>query len=138
MPKSVDLEKKKAVYRLALFMGELMLKSGAETYRIEDSILRICRSRGYTYTNAFVTPTVIIISDERYDGVSFMKSIESRDLNLNKIALLNSFSREFVSDENMSLSEARRKLKEIETNVEYTNRSMYLGMAIGSATYSLL
>lgn len=138
MLKEIDIEKKKATYRLALFMGELMLKSGAETYRIEDSIIRVCRSRGFTYTNVFVTPTVIIISDERYDGVSFMKSIESRDLNLNRIALLNSFSREFVSNQEMSLSEARKKLKQIESSVEYTDRTTYLGMSLGAAAYSLL
>lgn len=136
--KVIDIEKKKATYRLALFMGELMLKSGAETYRIEDSILRICRSRGFTYTNVFVTPTVIIISDERYDGVSFMKSIESRDVNLSKIALLNSFSREFVANPKMSLSEARKRLKQIESSVEYTTITTYIGMALGSAAYALL
>ena len=133
-----DIDRKKATFRLALFLGELMLKSGAETYRIEESILRICRSRGYIYTNVFVTPNVIIISDERFDGISFMKSIETREINLSKIALLNSFSREFVSNPEMSLSEARKRLKKIESTVEYSLSTTYAGMALGSAAFSLL
>lgn len=136
--KSINIEDKKATYRLALFMGELMLRSGAETYRIEESILRICKSRGYLYTNVFVTHAVIIISDERYDGISFMKSIESRSINLTRIALLNSFSREFVNDPNMSLSQGRKRLKEIEATVEYKLNTTYIGMALGSAAFSLL
>lgn len=135
---SINIEDKKATFRLALFLGELMLRNGAETYRIEDSIVRVCKSRGYTYTSAFVTQNVIIISDERFDGISFMKRVETRSVNLAKIDSLNSFSREFVSNPEMSLSEGRRRLKEIETMSEYKLSTTYIGMALGSATFSLL
>lgn len=43
-----NIDYKKDILRLALFIGELMLSNGAETYRVEDSILRICKSRGFT------------------------------------------------------------------------------------------
>lgn len=44
---------KKDILRLALFLGELMLSNGAETYRVEDSIIRICKSRGFHNINVF-------------------------------------------------------------------------------------
>ena len=138
MSRTKNIEDKKATFRLALFTGELMLRNGAETYRVEESMLRICKSRGYSYTSVFVAPTVIIVSDERHDGLSFMKSIESRDINLTKINQLNSFAREFVNNKEMSLSQGRKRLKEIEHTVEYSLLNTYLGMALGSACFSLL
>ncbi len=89
---------KKDVLGLALFLGELMLINGAETYRVEDTVLRICNSRGFNHVNVFASPTVIIISDYRFDGYSFLKSIKSRSIDLHKISLLNDFSRKFVSN----------------------------------------
>jgi uncharacterized membrane protein YjjP (DUF1212 family) len=76
---------KKDVLKVALFVGELMMKNGAETYRVEDSLLRICKSRGFNHVNVFTTPTVVIISDEKFDGLSFMKTIDFRGINLNII-----------------------------------------------------
>lgn len=45
MNMSVTEQDKKKVLRLALFAGEIMLCNGGETYRVEDTILRICHSR---------------------------------------------------------------------------------------------
>ena len=43
MNQNEELEYKKNILKLALFVGELMIKNGAETSRVEDSVLRICR-----------------------------------------------------------------------------------------------
>ena len=77
MNSEYNTDYKKDILRLALFIGELMLSNGAETYRVEDSILRICKSRGFNHINVFTSPTVIIISDDRFDGLTFMKTIKS-------------------------------------------------------------
>ena len=42
---------KKDVLRLATFIGQLMLRNGAETYRVDDTIKRICSSRGFRNIN---------------------------------------------------------------------------------------
>ena len=49
MNSEFNTDYKKDILRLALFIGELMLSNGAETYRVEDSILRICKSRGFNH-----------------------------------------------------------------------------------------
>ena len=48
---------------VALNIGKVLLKSGAETSRVEDTITRFCRSFGYHDVNVFATPTMIIIGD---------------------------------------------------------------------------
>lgn len=129
---------KKDVLRLALFLGELMLSNGAETYRVEDSILRICKSRGFNHINAFTSPTVIIISDERFDGLSFMKTIKSRAINLNKISLLNNFSREFVNNNEMDIEDAIKELKELNSVASYAPSIVYFSTGFASACFGCL
>ena len=56
---------KNQVMDLAMDLGKILLKSGAETSRVEDTMMRFCRSYGYYDLNVFCTPTVIILGDER-------------------------------------------------------------------------
>lgn len=116
--KVLSKQEKKRVLALALFAGEVMLKNGAETYRVEDTIRRISHSRGLIYVTAFVTPTVIMIADDRTDGYSFMKRIDKRSTNFERVSLVNSLSREFVAEQ-LSVQEAFLRLKEISTKQSY-------------------
>ncbi|MDK2564659.1 threonine/serine exporter family protein [Romboutsia sedimentorum] len=134
----MNSEYKKDVLRLALFIGELMLTNGAETYRVEDSVLRICRSRGFNHVSAFTAPTVIIISDERFDGLSFMKTIKSRSINLNKISLLNNFSREFVNNPDLSIEDAIEELKQLGSVPSYPNYLVNISTGFASAFFGCL
>ena len=52
---------------IAVKMGKILLKSGAETYRVEDTISRCCLAHGYE-VDPFVTPTVIILGNEDTDS----------------------------------------------------------------------
>lgn len=127
---------KKSVLRLALFIGELMLTSGAETFRVEDTILRICTSRGFNHINVFASPTAIIISDYRFDGYSFMKTIKFRSIDLNKISLLNNFSREFVSNTSLTVKDAMLKLKTIDQDAPYPSIVTFISTGIGAAFFA--
>lgn len=130
---------KKDVLRLALFLGELMLSNGAETSRIEDTMKRICNSRGYKYVNIFISPTSIIISDARFDGITFLTAIKERSINLNKIVLFNDFSRKFVSNTDISVEEGIEELKEInKTAYSYPNHINYFFTGIGCAGFACM
>lgn len=133
-----DKRRKTEVFRIALFTAELMLKNGAETYRIEDSVLRMCAARGYKHVSVFVTPTVIIISDERFDGLSFMKTIYTRVVNLAKLDKLNKFSRDFVNRTELDFKSARRELKKIDEEMEYNPIMTRLASGAGSALFALM
>ena len=53
-------------YELALdcllLAGQMMMESGAETYRVEDTMLRMARSQNIEDAQSYVTPTGIILS----------------------------------------------------------------------------
>lgn len=131
-----SFEYKKSILRLALFIGELMLINGAETYRVEDSVIRICKSRGFNHINVFTSPTVIIISDYRFDGYTFMKTIKSRSIDLNKISLLNNFSRKFVYDTDIDVKTAMNELKYLTQIQSYSPLTVNICTGIGSAFFA--
>lgn len=129
---------KKDVLRLATFIGQLMLSNGAETYRVNDTVKRICSSRGFTHINVFVAPNTIIVSDDRFDGYTFMKVIENRCINLNKIDLLNDFSRKFVTKRDMSIEDAIQELKNLDDKSPHTKLAVNIWTAIGSSSFAVL
>ncbi|MGL5694938.1 MAG: threonine/serine exporter family protein [Peptostreptococcaceae bacterium] len=127
---------KKNILRLSLFIGELMLANGAETSRVEDTILRICKSRGFNHINVFTSPTAIIISDYRFDGYSFMRTIKSRSIDLNKISILNNFSRKFVSNPELTVTDAMIELKNFNNITSYSPIIVYFCTGFGSAFFA--
>lgn len=117
---SLTKDEAKKLLLLAILSGKIMLKNGAETYRVEDTIERICKSRkGVKYANVFSTPTGIFVSIEIEDEVlSHIMRVKTIKIDLNKINLVNDFSREFVSS-NMSIDEGFRRLNEIDKIKSY-------------------
>jgi uncharacterized membrane protein YjjP (DUF1212 family) len=131
------VQDKKIVLRIALYAGEILLKNGAETYRTEDTIDKICQSRKLWHVSSFVTPTGIFISENRFDGISFIKRIKSRTIDLNKISEVNNFAREFVKGD-MCPKDALKRLRRIDKGRKYKNviRMFFTGLA--SAFFALL
>lgn len=138
MKREFQVSYKKDILRFALILGEKMLINGAETSRVEDSVLRVCKSRGFNHINVFTTPTCIIISDEKFDGLTFMKTISRRTINLAKINKLNNISREFVKNYDINPLEAIDKLQEVDEVKDYNQFIYFIGTAIASASFAYL
>lgn len=138
MKREFQISYKKEILRFALLLGELMLINGAETARVEDSVLRVCKSRGFKHVSVFTTPTCVIISDEKFDGLTFMKTISRRTINLAKIDKLNDISREFVQNEDIDPLDAISKLREVNNIKDYNQFIYFFGTALASASFSYL
>ncbi|SHH13901.1 threonine/serine exporter family protein [Tepidibacter thalassicus] len=133
----MTLSEKKGILRIALYAGEIMLKNGAEIYRVEDTISRICKSKNIKHVNSFVTPTGIFVSDDRMDGISFIKRVKFRSIDLNKVSQVNDFSREFVTSE-ISLKDALIKLKKIDKANKYKLLTRVFCTGITAGFFSLM
>lgn len=138
MTEKIDQKYKKDVLRLATFIGQLMLANGAETYRVEDTVKRVCKSRGFSHINVFMAPNTIIVSDDRFDGYTFMKVIKNRCINLNVVDMLNDFSREFVNDTSIPIEIAINELKHLENKPAHSQMSVNFWTAIGSSSFAVL
>lgn len=127
---------------MAVYAGEIMLKNGAETYRVEDTIVRLCKSRNYHYVDAYVTPTGIFVSVdskglEQNEMLSYVKRITSRNINLNKISKVNDFSRRFVETD-INVEKGMKQLKEIDELPSYPLHLQAFMGGIASAFVALL
>lgn len=89
----------KLLLDFAMGVGELMLKNGAETQRVENTVEIILQSKGYNLMpETFITPTAIFagITGPLSGSVTKVKRIQSRSINLDKVAAANELSRNFV------------------------------------------
>ncbi|WP_245208059.1 threonine/serine exporter family protein [Sediminibacillus dalangtanensis] len=99
-----------SITSVCLLAGKIMLQSGAETHRVEDTMQRIAASFGKTASQSYVTPTGIIFSIDGTDPTNFMR-ISERSTDLHKIAVVNSISRQVTNGE-LSMTEANDQLKQ--------------------------
>lgn len=95
-------------------LGAIMLASGAETYRVEDTMERILSFNGERHPETFVTTTGIFICIKNYqdDPFTVIRRIRQRGTNLEKIIAANALSRDFTSGR-ITLKEAMARLEEI-------------------------
>lgn len=133
MEKDTD---KKDVLKLALAAGEILLKNGAETYRTEQTVEMICRSRGFEGVHSFVTPTGIFISEDQADGISYLKRIRSRTIHLEKIARINALSKTFVASD-MEPALALKAIEDIESTEE-SERIRVVSGALAAGFFAVL
>ena len=75
----------------AVMAGEILLESGAETWRVEDTMLRMLRMSGLKTADvlALTTGFVVTLDDPAMDSMTVMRSVESRATDLNRIHAVN-------------------------------------------------
>lgn len=126
--------RQKNILDIASYAGKIMLTNGAEIYRVEDTISRICQAYGMKYVQSLVTPTGIFISvDDGDDSETIVRRITHRGLNLEKISKINDFSRK-LQQEKLEYSTAITKLEEISYGKnEYSLLGAILVSSVGAS-----
>ena len=78
-----------------LDIGEAMLKSGAENFRLDDSMYRMCKAYGFKHSDVFAIPSNIQITVETQDGefITQIRHIENLDTNFDRLDYLNDLCR---------------------------------------------
>ena len=112
----------KSIANMAVLAGEIMLRSGAETYRVEDTIKHILDTAGTAETEALVMLTGIIVTINRpgQEPVTIMRRVHDRGTNMHRIVEVNEISRKYCAGE-LSAEETQQKLKNIKGR-QYTVR----------------
>lgn len=104
----------KLVMNTAVLAGEMMLRSGAETYRVEDTINHILRTADTETVEASVMMTGIVatIGNPDMEPITVIKRVQKRGTNLNRIMRVNEISRKYCAGE-LTLEMAYDELKNI-------------------------
>lgn len=126
---------------VCLLAGELMLKSGAETYRVEDTMTRMARAFNIQSVNVFVSPTAIILSVQERDFKSEqtkLTRITERSVDLHKVVLVNDISRK-VSQGLLTLKETQNALDQIVRSAPaYPLWVQILAAAVSSGCFTIM
>lgn len=128
------------ILRLAVYAGEIMLKNGAETYRVEDTICRISRSQGIQDVDSYVTPTGIMVNlaSPVGDTETRIKRVKKRDINLSKISAVNEVSRKLV-EKKISLAQGLNDLAAIDQGrPEYSPAIVFISAGLAAAAFTVL
>ena len=102
----------KRILNLAISVGELLLKSGAEIYRVQETVSRILESYGIKDYHVFVITNGIFatVYEQREDAASMVRYVPIDDVNLERVAEINQLTRE-ICDGRFSIVEAHEKLE---------------------------
>ena len=126
------------ILEVANYAGKIMLESGAEAYRVEETMNRICISLGVESASSYATPTVIISSVSHNKSIkSLVERISNRSVNMQKIDKVNDLARK-ISTDNITLEELKKRLKEIEEEKRYSNITTILFSALGAFAFVFL
>ncbi|MFA6947876.1 MAG: threonine/serine exporter family protein, partial [Eubacteriales bacterium] len=108
---------------LAKKAGMLILENGGETFRAEETVMRICRTAGYTASETIALPTGLFITlsrgseAERQIGCrcadTVVGRVKKRTVDLSRLEQTNAVARLYTGGE-ISAEEAYRRLCELE------------------------
>ncbi len=136
----MEIQIEKNVLMLALRAGEIMLMSGSEVYRVEDTVARICKAYGIPYAEVFVTTTGIFISLDSGGGgkpYTIIKRIRKVSVDLDRISLVNNFSRSITANP-IAIVDAMEELENIAKAGKYTFPLQVLGGAVAASFFTLM
>ena len=127
----------KQVLEISLSVGKMLLSNGAESYRVEETIERICRAYNLQ-SECIVTAKGVLLSiiDNNNEKLTSFKKVKTRGVDLHRIELLNSFSRSLQHNP-VSYDEAKDMLKEIDSVKTFTLPIRILAASMTSFVYSL-
>jgi len=133
------VDQEREIMEAAMEAGHILLENGAEIFRVEETINRICRHYGIESSNAFVLSNGIFITAGSVMEESFAKvqHIPVSGSHLDRVAAVNQLSRE-VEEGRYTIEEVRGRLEEIRKMPGKTKKMQILGSGVGSGAFCYL
>lgn len=126
------------ILQVAMLAGQMILENGGETYRVEETIWRICKIYGAQQAESFATPTGIMASICHEGKIySLTRRVSNRTVNLDKIDKVNDLSRSILS-RNLSVNDLNNELIKISKEDIYPLPVIIIFSALGAGSFSVL
>ncbi len=124
--------------RIALDIGEGLLKNGAEVHRVEDAVDRICRAYGAMHTEVFCIHSVIIAAARMADGSysSQLRRIQSVSNHLSALEDFNAISRKICTGK-YSFEEADKLIDGVKKQKTHPLWLLLLGGILAAGAFAV-
>lgn len=122
----------------AMLAGEVMLRSGAETYRVEDTvrhILNTAEKLEIAEILVLLTGFTVTLKVAGEEAITVVKRVGGRGTHLGRVVKVNAISRAYCSGE-LTLKEAYKELENLK-NKEFSRRSYNLALIGTCAGFAL-
>lgn len=119
---------------LLCLAAQLILENGGETYRVEETVLRMAEGFGLTDVSIAALPTSIFVE---VDGRMRICRINRRGTNLTRIERTNDISRR-VAQGSLTLEEAEQALLAVKRHAGAPQSVLILASALAAGSFSLL
>lgn len=129
----------RTILNLAISVGEILLQSGGEIYRVQETVSRILEAYGIQDYHVFVVTNGIFatVDEQREDAGSMVRYVPIGEVNLKKVAEINQLSRE-ICEKNCSVETAYERLEQCKNSPSAGNPALIFACGIGSAGFCYL
>ncbi|MDD2371710.1 MAG: threonine/serine exporter family protein [Firmicutes bacterium] len=124
--------------KVALKAGEIMLRNGSETFRVQYIIKKMLKNLEITSDDVVVIGTAIIVTIEPKKGnpITLSRSIPRRMNNLQKLSLVTKVVDDY-SKNIINMSESMEKLNTIDNTITYPFWLKVIGTSLGTFSFTL-
>ncbi len=127
-----QIEKQKI--RLICMAAQMVLENGGETYRVEETAMRMAAGLRMSDVNVVAFPTSIFVN---VDGRSRIRRITHRGTNTSRLARINDVSRRVEHGE-LTPDEAEAALEAIAADSGWHQMTLIAAYGVSAASFSLL
>ena len=132
----VAMELQKLV-RYMLDMGEILIRSGAEAIRVEDTLERIGKAYGCARVDVFTITTNIWITVHTLDqSVSQTRRIRGYVIDMEKVEKVNALSRAICSNP-LPLEEVHDRIMQINQTSRYSEKTLLLAYLLVASSFTV-
>jgi len=130
---NLDQSEKQKI-RLIGLAAQMVLENGGETYRVEETAMRMAGGLGLSDVNVVAFPTSIFVN---VDGRSRIRRITRRGTNTSRLARINDVSRRVERGE-LSADQAEAELTAIAADPGWRLVTLVIAYGVSAASFSLL
>ena len=126
----------KEILSLAVEIGDVMLRNGAEIYRVEDSVIHILKAFEVESFDVYVLSNGIFASanENKDDACSMIRHVPLGSMNLAKITALNQLTRD-ICNHQCSIEDAWGKLESCKNLASYKLITQVFSCAVGCSAF---
>lgn len=118
-------------------LGYELLRNGAEVYRVEQSIMYICKAYEVKEIEAFAIPSSIVVTvSDGHTSLTKSKRVYAGKRDLDKVEKLANLSR-CICQEHLSYKEVMDKLEEIKNGPEYSIWTHFLAYTVVGFSFTM-
>ena len=125
--REIRSQRERDILLLALKAGQILLENGAEIFRVEDTVYRICHYYGIFLTSG----------DEKETQFAKVLQIPVNVANLSRVAEVNQLSRQIEAGR-FTPEEAKLQLERIENTPGFSNRIQIISAGFSGACFSFM